>query len=132
MNTKECIEFLEGRNMEVKNGGYDEYNKRINEVIKRLQMWEDFRRRYGFYLVGRLLDSDGNVRIEDFMDKVEQTHLIKEKMKTYLVSTRAKEHPEWWDTPIYKMKANSIKEIEDKIKNDGRGLEIIEIQEYKE
>jgi len=52
-------------------------------------------------------------------------------MKTNLVYTEAKEHPEWWKTPFYEMKVDNIKEIRDKIKNDCRGLRIIKIQEFK-
>jgi len=53
-------------------------------------------------------------------------------MNNYLVVTEAKEHPEWWNTPIYKMEANNIKEIREKIKNDGRGLRIVKIKRAKE
>lgn len=53
----------------------------IDEVIKRLQMWEELKKRYGFYLVGGLLDSYGNVKIEDFMNKVEQSHFPKPKIR---------------------------------------------------
>ncbi len=48
MNTKECIEFL---TFQKKESGFKEsiekFNKKIDEIIKRLQMWEEFKENNG-------------------------------------------------------------------------------------
>lgn len=48
MNTQECIEFLEeGTDFTAPEFRYSDYRDKINEVIKRLQMWEEFKSSYG-------------------------------------------------------------------------------------
>jgi len=53
-------------------------------------------------------------------------------MRDYLVVTEAKEHPEWWNTPTYRMEANNPKEIRKLIENDGRGLNVVMIMKDTE
>jgi len=52
-------------------------------------------------------------------------------MKTYIVETEAKEHPEHWNTPTYVILANNEKEVREIIKNDWRGLKVVSIKEKK-
>ena len=135
MNMKECIKFLETGLKVTEEVQYGEFRTNIEGIIKCLQMWEDFKKKSVYVEVNSNCTSPQPVydrcTIGYLLDDFEQEYFSKKSMRTYLVETKAKEHPEWWDTPIYKMKANNVKEIEDKIKNDGRGLEIVSIKEFK-
>jgi len=80
MGTKECIEFLENAKTayytpgDVKRGYWD----KIDEVIKRLQMWEEFKEQYkGCYLM--VMQSARG--LSHLMDEFEKERFPKPKSK---------------------------------------------------
>lgn len=80
MDTKECIEFLKQDDI----GILKKHNNKIDEVIKRLQMWEEFKRdiengRYCNILDYR--DSEGDSLLLKLKD-LEQKYFPKSVKKT--------------------------------------------------
>ena len=79
MDTEECIEFLEQDKYNTYNndiGILKKYNEKINEVIKRLQMWETFKNEYGKDFICPACTSLDMAtpleNIKDVMDKYEK------------------------------------------------------------
>jgi len=91
MDTKECIEFLKSD----KRKYYDNqtYQNNIDEVIKRLQMWEELKRDIEsnrYYNILDYRDSKGNSLISK-LEGLEQRYFSKKIKKTITVDIEADE-----------------------------------------
>lgn len=87
MDMKECIEFLKNKKYIPANYAWmGENNKIIDEIIKRLQIWEDFKEGYGF-----VWSCEKGAEVRTLMDKFEKRYFLKElKMEDIILKKNLK------------------------------------------
>lgn len=76
MNTERSIKLMNViKSILPEHYNFDFGKPEIDEIIKRLQMWEDFKKEYGAYIFSP------NLTIEDMMNRLEEKYLPKPKIR---------------------------------------------------